>query len=115
MLPNANVLLAGLLGMGVLLAPPPPAPAPLGTLSGRLKVIDRGGATANDVSQAVVWLTPVRGQAPATQPMRVDVTTEKRTFSPHVVVVPIGTTVRFPNRDGFNHNVFSLTEGNAFD
>jgi hypothetical protein len=27
----------------------------------------------------------------------------------------MGSTVRFPNRDGFNHNVFSLTEGNAFD
>jgi plastocyanin len=101
--------------MGVLLTPPPLPSTPLTAVSGRLKVIDRGGKTANDVSQAVVWLTPVRGTAPATTPARADITTENRTFSPHVLVVPAGSTVRFPNRDGFNHNVFSLTEGNAFD
>jgi hypothetical protein len=32
-----------------------------------------------------------------------------------VVVVPIGSTVRFPNHDPFNHNVFSLSEPNSFD
>jgi len=115
MLPNANVLLAGLLGMGALLAPPPLPPTPAGAVSGRLKVTDRGGQPATDVPQAVIWLTPVRGTAPAVPPARADVTTEKRTFSPHVIVVPVGSTVRFPNRDGFNHNVFSLTEGNTFD
>ncbi|MBW8772177.1 MAG: hypothetical protein JF590_02605 [Gemmatimonadetes bacterium] len=51
-----------------------------------------------------------RGRSP-----RCAVTTENRTFSPHITVVTAGSTVRFPNRDGFNHNVFSLTEGNAFD
>jgi plastocyanin len=115
MLPIANVLLAGLLGTVLLLAPSAPPSTPLTTVTGRLKVIDRGGKAANDVSQAVIWLTPVRGAAPATTPVRADITTENRTFSPHVLVVPVGSTVRFPNRDGFNHNVFSLTEGNAFD
>lgn len=101
--------------MGVLVAPPTPPETPLAAITGRIKVIDRGGQPANDLQQAVIWLTPVRGNAPAVTAGRMDITTEKRTFSPHVVVVSLGSTVRFPNRDGFNHNVFSVTDGNAFD
>jgi plastocyanin len=110
----ANVLVAGALGAALAIAPGG-TPTPPGTVSGRLKVIDRGGQTATDLQQAVIWLTPVRGTPPVVAAARVDITTEKRTFSPHVAVVTVGSTVRFPNRDGFNHNVFSLTEGNAFD
>lgn len=31
-------------------------------------------------------------------------------FSPHVLVVPVGTTVAFPNYDQLEHNVFSPTD-----
>jgi plastocyanin len=110
-----NLAVVALFGATTLLAPRPTRPAELATVSGRLKVIDRGGQTANDVQQAVIWLTPKVGNAPAVAAGRADITTENRTFSPHITVVPVGSTVRFPNRDGFNHNVFSLSEGNAFD
>lgn len=40
---------------------------------------------------------------------------DARQFRPRVIVVPVGTTVNFPNLDPFNHNVFSLNEPNAFD
>jgi len=36
-------------------------------------------------------------------------------FDPHLLVVPAGTPVEFPNRDPFFHNVFSLFEGKRFD
>jgi hypothetical protein len=36
-------------------------------------------------------------------------------FEPHVLVVPVGAAVEFPNRDPFFHNVFSLFEGKRFD
>ena len=114
MLSLPNLALTTLLGATALLAPRPASPAPLAAVTGRLKVTDRGGRTAPDVEQAVVWLV-ARGTIPAVAPARADVTTERRTFSPHVTVVPVGSTIRFPNRDGFNHNVFSLTEGNSFD
>lgn len=116
MLSFPNVLLAALLG-AVTAGPSPraAAPAPLASVSGRLRVIDRSGQGAQDVQQAVLWLTPARGTMPAVAPGRADITTENRTFSPHVTVVTAGSMVRFPNRDGFNHNVFSLTEGNQFD
>ena len=32
-----------------------------------------------------------------------------------MLVVPVGSTVRFPNRDSILHNVFSRTPGSAFD
>jgi plastocyanin len=115
MLSHSNVALAALLGAALLSTPHPVPPTALAAVSGHLKVLDRGGEVAQDVEQAVVWLMPARGTPPAVAPGHADITTERRTFSPHVTVVAVGSTVRFPNRDGFNHNVFSLTDGNAFD
>ena len=36
-------------------------------------------------------------------------------FSPHLLVVPVGSLVHFPNQDAFFHNVFSLFNGRRFD
>ena len=38
-----------------------------------------------------------------------------KTFSPHILPVPVGSTVQFPNDDLFFHNVFSLSGPNPFD
>jgi hypothetical protein len=38
-----------------------------------------------------------------------------KTFEPHVLVVPVGTLVVFPNEDPFFHNIFSLYDGRRFD
>lgn len=115
MLPVPNLAFLALFGVLVLGGPESDPVTPVATVSGRLRVIDRGGRPAQDVGQAVIWLMPANGRPPAVNPSVATITTENRTFSPHVVVVPVGSTVRFPNRDGFNHNVFSLTDGNAFD
>ena len=82
-----------------------------GDLRGRLTVAERGNHQANDVGQAVVWLD---GAGPV-QPVSVEVTTADKAFSPHVLVVPVGSTVAFPNHDPFNHNVFSLSAEQPFD
>jgi hypothetical protein len=42
-------------------------------------------------------------------------TQKNKSFEPHVLVVPAGSAVEFPNRDPFFHNVFSLFEGKRFD
>jgi plastocyanin len=36
-------------------------------------------------------------------------------FTPHLLVVPRGSSVIFPNQDPFFHNVFSLFNGKRFD
>jgi hypothetical protein len=45
----------------------------------------------------------------------VEIAITDKVYAPHVVVVPVGSTVRFPNHDPFNHNVFSVSEPNTFD
>ena len=67
---------------------------------------------------AVFWLEPVSAdlhdtQWPAHPPYRL--VQKSRTFSPHVLVVPVGANVEFPNADPYFHNVFSLFEGRRFD
>jgi plastocyanin len=82
-----------------------------GDVRGRLTVTDRGDHQAKDVGQAVVWLDRP-GPVP---PVTMDITTADKEFSPHVLVVPVGSTVAFPNHDPFNHNVFSLSAEQPFD
>jgi plastocyanin len=64
--------------------------------------------------QTVLWLTPVdKQQAPA--PGNFTMAQRDKTFVPHLIVMPVGSTVSFPNRDPFFHNVFSLFNGRRFD
>src|SRR5256885_2084905 len=70
-----------------------------------------------DLSDAVLYLeapAPVSATATA-RPVTVEIAITDKTYAPHVVVVPVGSTVRFPNHDPFNHNVFSVSEPNSFD
>ena len=71
-----------------------------------------------DFSNAVVWLNPVGGQPSAPVSSRRQSATllqKNKTFSPHLLIVQVGTAVEFPNKDPFFHNVFSLFEGKRFD
>jgi plastocyanin len=69
-------------------------------------------------ADVVVWLTPlrsgfVRAAAPPHSAYRL--VQKNKMFSPHLLVVPTGTNVEFPNEDPFFHNVFSLFNGKRFD
>jgi plastocyanin len=66
----------------------------------------------------VVWLTPAAGLAkPVTfrQAQPPHLVQRNKSFDPHLLVVPVGAVVAFPNHDPFFHNVFSLFEGRRFD
>jgi len=66
---------------------------------------------------AVIWLMPLEGQPPPpTDPTRKYTLLQKnKEFLPHLLVVPVGSVVQFPNADPFFHNVFSLFNGRRFD
>ncbi len=66
---------------------------------------------------AVMWLTPLQhSSSPRFTPHGPYTLLQKnRTFIPHLLVVPVGTVVFFPNADPFFHNVFSLFDGKRFD
>jgi plastocyanin len=86
-------------------------------------VLDKDGkATAhkNNPSSAevVVWLTPMQPDsrpASAGHPGPFRLVQKNKMFTPHLLVVPKGSSVDFPNEDPFFHNVFSLFNGKRFD
>ena len=65
----------------------------------------------------VLWLQPVDGtpSRPFLPSGRYTLTQKNRMFIPHLLVVPVGSEVFFPNLDPFFHNVFSLFNGKRFD
>jgi plastocyanin len=66
------------------------------------------------VNETLVWLDAA-GRAPKRPGSPFTMTTRSKAFLPHVLAVPAGSTVTFPNEDPISHNLFSLTAGNTFD
>src|SRR5919109_467526 len=81
-------------------------------VGGRIVILEKDNKPSPDLGDAVLYL---EGTGPAAKPVTVEIAITDKTYAPHVVVIPVGSTVRFPNHDPFNHNVFSLSEPNQFD
>ena len=67
-------------------------------------------------ANVVVWLTPINSlltKPPARTTAKL--LQKDKQFHPHLLVVPTGSSVEFPNMDPFFHNVFSLFNGKRFD
>ena len=66
---------------------------------------------------AVLWLKPLQETPGAafTPSQNYTLLQKNRTFRPHLLVIPVGSVVQFPNADPFFHNVFSLFDGKRFD
>lgn len=70
------------------------------------------------VNETLVWLDPLgksTGKTWKKPAATFTMTTRSKEFLPHVIAVPAGSTVSFPNEDPIAHNLFSLTPGNTFD
>jgi plastocyanin len=65
-------------------------------------------------SGVALWLEPA-GAAPALPAATLTITQKDKKFSPHISLVPTGTTVDFPNFDPIFHNAFSNFAGQPFD
>lgn len=89
-----------------------PAAAQAGQVSGRITIQEKDNAPSPDLGDAVVYLV---GQGVALPAARFEIAITDKTFAPHVLVVPVGSTVAFPNHDPFDHNVFSVSDSNSFD
>jgi plastocyanin len=86
-----------------------------GSVSGKVLLLDGGKVvTHDDVWVYLVAVKPRRVRS-ATPPKDGEIRQVKERFDPHVLVVPVGTTVWFPNYDHQEHNVFSPTDGADFD
>src|SRR3954470_23224813 len=62
----------------------------------------------------VVMLWPEKGGKKRLAKQRI-IEQRNKTFAPHVMALPVGSTVSFPNFDPIFHNVFSLSKAKPFD
>jgi len=111
------------------------------TVRGRVEVAGASGkgnskskARRGAIPGTVVWLTTIttpltpgagsepttptpgpQASPPASPAQNLRLVQKNKSFEPHILVVPAGSLVEFPNHDPFFHNVFSLFEGKRFD
>lgn len=70
----------------------------------------------DETPPAAIWLKPLQPyDSAAVVPGTFTLLQKNKMFTPHLLVVPIGSSVAFPNADPFFHNVFSLFDGKRFD
>lgn len=85
-------------------------------IRGRL-VLTSGGRPlrSEEAVDAVVYFRPSRPVPVQPPAIPYVIATERKTFSPRVLPVPVGSSVRFPNNDPILHNVFSTAREAPFD
>jgi plastocyanin len=93
------------------------AAAHAATVSGSIRLLDSKDPKVRkaDYSGVVVWLERVGGPPAELRPRHVKIVQRDKRFTPHIVAVPVGSVVDFPNADPIFHNAFSNFSGQAFD
>ncbi|HEX8155035.1 MAG TPA: hypothetical protein VF698_18015 [Thermoanaerobaculia bacterium] len=99
------LLCAGMFGASV---------ASAAVVSGTVTFMTKRGQRPN-FNETLLWLEPVDAKTPRKPASAFTITTRGKAFVPHVMAVPAGSTIAFPNEDPISHNLFSLTPGNTFD
>lgn len=91
-------------------------------VSGKVQLREeKSGKVDDDASGTVIWLAPLdpveeAGLQPPNKSRTVyRMVQQNKRFQPHMLIVPVGSVVEFPNLDPWFHNVFSLYRGKRFD
>ena len=89
------------------------------SLKGKVQLAGSGDPAVrgrSDYSGVVVWLEPLDLPPDTEAGLAVSTMVQKdKKFSPHVLAIPLGGTVEFPNLDPIYHNAFSNFSGQPFD
>jgi plastocyanin len=89
------------------------------TVTGDVEITNSRDAAVRkhkDYTGVVIWLEPAGRPAPVPPtPKRVQIVQRDKRFTPHVIAIPQGSTVDFPNYDPIFHNAFSNFNGQQFD
>jgi plastocyanin len=75
-------------------------------------VVDQDG---NALSDTAVYAVPLNARLPQPHPADAVIDQIKRTFVPLVTVIQTGTSVSFPNKDNFEHDVYSFSPAKTFE
>ena len=104
--------------------PPAPEPPPAKAAPPHARDRDRASITgavrlegpfASEGGMGVVLLSPIGGGRGPARAIHAQVEQRNKEFVPHVLSIPVGSTVSFPNADPVFHNVFSLSPTKRFD
>jgi plastocyanin len=93
-------------------------PLSAATVAGKIELRDSQDASVRkklDYSGVVVWLEPLNAKPPLPQHAHARMEQRSKTFTPHILAIPVGATVDFPNFDPIFHNAFSNHDGKPFD
>jgi hypothetical protein len=85
-----------------------------GVVGGKVSFVTKRGQNPV-ISETLIWLEPIGVRAPKPAPGRFQMVTRGKMVLPHVLAIPAGSTVEFPNDDPISHNLFSLSSNNPFD
>jgi plastocyanin len=87
-------------------------------VSGTVEVILKGDNKKTDLSSVIVYLDAASPEfkVPAESVKKnYSMETKNKQITPHVLAVPSGAGVQFPNFDSIYHNLFSVSAPNQFD
>src|ERR1700739_217394 len=88
--------------------------AGLGTARAATLVITVLTADRRPLPGAVVTAHPLDGSSPQRQPVHAVMDQVNRAFVPDLLVVPVGSTVTFPNSDSVSHQIYSFSPAKRF-
>ena len=78
--------------------------------------VDVRGSDGKPLAGAVVMIdTPRKAGGAIKFDYAYEMAQQNIAFVPHVLVVPVGSTVTFPNRDKVRHHVYSFSKAKKFD
>ena len=83
--------------------------APAATL-----VINVQSADGHPLPGAVVTVRPLDGPARHAAPVHAVMDQINRAFEPDLLVIPVGSTVEFPNSDSVSHQIYSFSPAKRF-
>lgn len=79
-------------------------------------VVEVRGIDGKPLTGAVVLVDAARKPAgPIKFDYAYEMAQQNIAFAPHVLIVPVGSTVTFPNRDKVRHHVYSFSKPKRFD
>jgi plastocyanin len=82
--------------------------------SGATLVIHVQSADGHVLSGAVVTARPLDGVLRKPAPVRAVMDQVNRAFVPDLLVIPVGSTVEFPNSDSVSHQIYSFSPAKRF-
>ena len=88
------------------------AALPAGAATVQVDVLDAAG---QPLPGAVVFLDSADARKAARPLAAAEMAQQNRQFVPGVLVVPVGTEVRFPNQDSVRHHVYSFSPAKKFE